>query len=122
MRKSHLAAANALLAGKAGKHGNGITRPCTIAGERVGTELTLFGNVIAVLYDPAPAGGQRLLVRDAGWQSATTKAWINSILSEVGQVAPGTGIRQVKGQWLLVDGAGLTRPWNGSTVVFKGGL
>ena len=118
MRKSHLAAANALLAGKAGKHGNGITRPCIIAGKHVGTELTLFGNVIAILYDP----GQRLLVRDAGWQSATTKAWINSILSEVGQVAPGSGIRQVKGQWLLVDGAGLTHPWNGSTVVFKGGL
>jgi hypothetical protein len=118
MRKSHLAAANALLAGEYGKHGNGTTWPCIIAGRVVGTELTLHGNVIAVLYDP----GQWLLVRDAGWQSATTKAWINSILSEVGQVAPGTGIRQVKGQWLLVNGEGLTRPWTGSTVVFKGGL
>lgn len=63
--------------------------------ESTGTDLILFGNIIAQWRN-----GVDIYIRNAGWFSKNTKHRLNKL---------GARLQQVKGEWFLND-----IPWDGS--------
>jgi len=68
MNKSAQAVSRAFVRGESKTVGNGSTN---------GDRLFLFGNTIAFKED------HRVFVTLAGWNTPTTRRWVNSVLSEV---------------------------------------
>jgi hypothetical protein len=77
--------------------------------------VTLFGKTIAH-YNLAE---RRLLIRDAGFRTATTKSRINALL--VG-LFPGYHIIQEKHEWYLHTTTNKKLPWTGQVVIGQVGV
>lgn len=88
MRKITQQAVAAFEAGREFKSGNTEVRLVT-CGPHVAMQLLLHGNPIA----ERDVDGNRLVVRSAGWETATTKERLNGI--------SGVSVWQNKGLWYL---------------------
>lgn len=71
-----------------------------------GQVMALHGNTIA-MYDALEG---TLTVRDAGWQTVTTKERINGVLEVFGI---NTKIVQSNHQWYILSEQGYRTPWHG---------
>lgn len=80
-----------------------------------GFNMMLHNNMIASkMYsgcDPV------YVLRDAGWQTATTKERLNGVLEAI---APGYRIRQKDHVWYIVDPDGIESHWTGAAAFHNG--
>jgi len=75
-----------------------------VMGDKNNCIYTLFDNVIATLE------GDKLLLTDSGYKTATTKERLNGILSVFNSE---WRVYQLKGQWFITDGMGVKKEWSG---------
>ncbi len=110
MRKIEQQLVNALRNGQTFKSGNTQVKAISDPGEPVNLGVHLHGHYIASWCPET----ETLTIRDAGWQSVTTKSRLNALLSTF---APAFGIRQANFKWLLLVWNGTAfnvRDWSGS--------
>lgn len=100
MRKITRQSAQALIDGNSFNSGN-----MAVMGDESNSIMTLHGNTIATRE------GNKVLLTDSGWLTATTKERLNGVLSLIGSK---WRLYQHQGEWYITDGCGVRKNWNGS--------